>query len=83
MEKKNKEEARLTKIKEQQKKEEEEYERIREELKGKNYTFDSKGNVIVINQVRPEFLPSYKSVCSLFVSLFLPFLSDLMFCFLR
>eukprot|EP00002_Diphylleia_rotans_P013216 TRINITY_DN2575_c0_g1_i7.p1 TRINITY_DN2575_c0_g1~~TRINITY_DN2575_c0_g1_i7.p1 ORF type:complete len:435 (+),score=84.98 TRINITY_DN2575_c0_g1_i7:227-1531(+) len=53
-------EALKAKIQEIEKEEQDRFNRVKHELKGKEYTYDTDGSIIVINHVAPDKLPSNK-----------------------
>lgn len=55
-------ELRAKRLAEEAREEAERLERLRAEVKGREYTYDAMGNVIVIEQVNPERLPPYQYV---------------------
>ena len=54
------EEERAARMAAEAKEETERLERLRQEVKGREYTYDQMGNVIVIETVNPERLPAYQ-----------------------
>jgi len=55
-------ELRAKRLAEEAREEAERLERLRAEVKGREYTYDAMGNVIVIEQVIPERLPPYQFI---------------------
>ena len=54
------EEERAARLAAEAREEAERLERLRSEVKGREYTYDQEGNVIVIETVNPERLPAYQ-----------------------
>eukprot|EP00823_Brevimastigomonas_motovehiculus_P007859 TRINITY_DN705_c0_g2_i2.p1 TRINITY_DN705_c0_g2~~TRINITY_DN705_c0_g2_i2.p1 ORF type:complete len:474 (+),score=174.59 TRINITY_DN705_c0_g2_i2:71-1492(+) len=55
-----KEQERTLRVKQQMEEESKKLQRLQEELKGKQYTYDSNGQILIVNQVKVEQLPNLR-----------------------